>query len=64
MQEYTTRKKVEKRAYLIKETNARNTTGIRFAYMITYFIHLSMRPFDYTGVLVLWGNPRWDNLSY
>ena len=32
MQEYTTRKKVETRAYLIKETNARNTTGIRFAY--------------------------------
>ena len=68
MQEYTTRKKVEKRAYLIKETNARNTTGIRFAYMTTYFIHLIMRPFDYTDVLeyvlVLWGNPRWDNLSY
>ena len=64
MQEYTTRKKVETRAYLIKETNARNTTGIRFAHMITYFIHLIMRPFDYTDVLVLWGNPRWDNLSY
>ena len=27
----------------------------------TYFIDL--RPFDYTDVLVLWGNPRWDNLS-
>ena len=32
MQEYTTRKKVETRAYLIKETNTHNTTGIRFAY--------------------------------
>ena len=63
MQEYTTRKKVETRAYLIKETNARNTTGIRFACMITYFVHLIMRPFDYTDVLV-WGNPRWDNSSY
>ena len=47
--------KSRKRAYLIKETNARNTTGIRFAYMTTYFIHLIMRPFDYTDVLVVWG---------
>ena len=31
--------------------------------MITYFVHLIMRPFDYTDVLV-WGNPRWDNSSY
>ena len=33
------------------------------AYLIseTYFIDLS--PFDHTDVLVLWGNPRWDNLS-
>ena len=46
MQEYKTRKKGRKRAYLISET---------------YFIDL--RPFDYTDVLVLWGNPRWDNLS-
>ena len=46
MQEYKTRKKGRKRAFLISET---------------YFIDL--RPFDYTDVLVLWGNPRWDNLS-
>ena len=64
MQKYTTRKKLEKRAYLIKETNARNTTGITFAHMITYFIHMILMPFDYTDVLVLCGNPRWDNLPY
>ena len=29
MQEYTTRKTVEKRAYLISTINARNTTGIK-----------------------------------
>ena len=58
MQEYTTRKKVETRAYLIKVTNARNTTGIRFAHMITYFIHLIMRPFLVYGCVSSLGESK------